>query len=222
MSVVLRKCTICGLEAKNENDLELFERNKNVKYGRINRCKKCRRKPPKPYLKKCRMCGLEAKTETDLINFEKNNRFPFGRMPICKGCFNKNRRERDKIIHPKTDFTIKKNILLKKLSIPIICYFCGLEIKELYGKSPNSLCFHSLDFNHYNWDSKNKVPSHKKCHNSYHSQNSSIETRLKISIANSGNKCYNWKGDNAKPSAKKLRKHSETKLKEKIKLLKTM
>lgn len=219
MSVILRKCTTCGLEAKNESDLDLFERNKNAKYGRINRCKKCRRQLPKPYLRKCRICGLEAHTEEDLQKFMKGKYSFYGRQLICKNCYNKRDRDKNKILHPKSDFIVRKNKLLNNLSRPILCYFCNLEITVLNGKAPDSLCFHSLDFNHDNWSPENKVPAHKKCHNSHHSTHSSVETRLKISLANSGDKCYMWKGDDAKSQAKSIRKRSEERRIRKAKLL---
>jgi len=39
----LRKCYVCGLEAHNEEELELFSQgNKNHKYGKQNLCKDCR------------------------------------------------------------------------------------------------------------------------------------------------------------------------------------
>lgn len=37
----LRKCRKCGIEAVARKDLELFSKNKNYSYGRINLCKKC-------------------------------------------------------------------------------------------------------------------------------------------------------------------------------------
>lgn len=61
----------------------------------------------------------------------------------------------------------------KKLKItvflPQLCHFCGEEITELYGRERDSLCFHSLDEDHDNWNPTNKVPAHKRCHDSYHS-----------------------------------------------------
>ncbi|GAH09295.1 unnamed protein product, partial [marine sediment metagenome] len=39
--MTLRVCIDCGLEAYTEKDLNLFAKNKNGKYGRINHCKKC-------------------------------------------------------------------------------------------------------------------------------------------------------------------------------------
>lgn len=37
----LRRCKSCGLEAHNEEDLELFTKNKGTLYGRENTCRKC-------------------------------------------------------------------------------------------------------------------------------------------------------------------------------------
>ena len=36
MKDYLRKCRVCGLEAKSENDLDLFTLDKNSKYGKSN------------------------------------------------------------------------------------------------------------------------------------------------------------------------------------------
>lgn len=52
--------------------------------------------------------------------------------------------------------------------LPQPCHFCGEEITKLYGRESESLCFHSLDGNHDNWDPSNKVPSHYGCHSSFH------------------------------------------------------
>jgi hypothetical protein len=41
MSESLRKCRVCGLEANNENELNLFIIYKKRKYGRDNICRKC-------------------------------------------------------------------------------------------------------------------------------------------------------------------------------------
>ncbi len=37
----LRKCSKCGLEAHNEEDLKLFSKNKKSRFGRKKICKKC-------------------------------------------------------------------------------------------------------------------------------------------------------------------------------------
>jgi len=44
MSQWLRKCKGCGLEALNEEELDLFVQSKDSKYGRANICKPCRQK----------------------------------------------------------------------------------------------------------------------------------------------------------------------------------
>ncbi len=49
MSVPLRKCKKCGLEARTEKDLELFYPNKKCKYGRTHKCIACMRKYKKEY-----------------------------------------------------------------------------------------------------------------------------------------------------------------------------
>ncbi len=59
----LRKCITCGLEARTEEELELFTKAKLNKYGRRNMCKKCHAKQARGYRKKhfdgkgiCRGC----------------------------------------------------------------------------------------------------------------------------------------------------------------------
>ena len=51
---------------------------------------------------------------------------------------------------------------------PIFCYFCGKQILFYNEKESDCLCVHSLDGNHENWDSRNKVPAHIGCHVSFH------------------------------------------------------
>jgi len=58
--------------------------------------------------------------------------------------------------------------MIKSWSKPLSCYFCGDEIVQLTGRSPECLDIHSLDGNHENWDIKNKTPTHKTCHAEYH------------------------------------------------------
>jgi len=69
------------------------------------------------------------------------------------------------------------------ITIPQICYLCGEEITKKYGKDSDSLCFHSLDGNHDNWDPSNKRPTHKGCHGKYHRKGThhSEETKRKLS-----------------------------------------
>lgn len=44
MNESLRKCSVCGLEAWSEEDLNLFMRDKKMLHGRQNKCKECRNK----------------------------------------------------------------------------------------------------------------------------------------------------------------------------------
>lgn len=48
------------------------------------------------------------------------------------------------------------------------CFFCGKEIIKTEGLDDDSLILHSLDGNHVNWESSNKVPSHNDCHTRWH------------------------------------------------------
>jgi len=52
----------------------------------------------------------------------------------------------------------------------IKCYFCGKPITKISGLVRDALVIHSLDENHENWDSSNKVPTHRACHSSFHNQ----------------------------------------------------
>lgn len=70
------------------------------------------------------------------------------------------------------------------------CYFCGEEIMKFEGMARDALAIHSLDGNHENWDSINKVPAHLGCHSSFH---------------NRGEKNYHWQGDAASDKAKRRR-----------------
>lgn len=38
---IFRKCTQCGVEARNEEDLNLFNKDKRLPHGRTSKCKKC-------------------------------------------------------------------------------------------------------------------------------------------------------------------------------------
>lgn len=49
MSLPLRTCPMCGLEAHNSIDLELFGKSKGSLYGRDNRCRECLSQYQKDY-----------------------------------------------------------------------------------------------------------------------------------------------------------------------------
>lgn len=97
----LRKCRICGVEAHNKQDLELFTKDNDNLYERRQICKKCsnkeviyRKKHPKskpvlPYLRKCLFCGLEAKTVEELELFIEAKQALYGRSNWCKKCASK-------------------------------------------------------------------------------------------------------------------------------------
>lgn len=120
----LRKCRVCGLEAWTQSDLEAFSKDKNLLYGRIPLCKKCRNKEriykknnPKPkivlpYLRKCVDCGLEAHTEKDLELFAPDKKRTYGRVNWCKKCKKLN-----------NDRYMKENPLIEKyISMKSRCY----------------------------------------------------------------------------------------------------
>lgn len=64
----------------------------------------------------------------------------------------------------------------------LTCYFCG-ELVTKRGNNGECLIVHSLDGNHNNWAPENKVPVHRKCHNTIHlkGKSPSEETRRKQS-----------------------------------------
>lgn len=100
MAIILRRCRVCGLEAKNEDDLNRFVKAKERPYGVKNICKSCFNKGlhalPKLYLKKCTICGLEAHTEQELGLFKKRKGGKYGRKNLCKKCHNEiNKKDRE-------------------------------------------------------------------------------------------------------------------------------
>ena len=213
MSEPLRKCRSCGLEAYTEQDLELFVKAKDLPYGRETQCKKCHNehrtklKPQGNYLKKCNTCGLEAKNIEELDLFVKYKNMLFGRRNMCKKC--KNLYNNKKYVKGKFNnlYYRRKRLFLDSLPKPILCYFCREEIVKLDGQESESLHIHSLDGNHDNWDFKNKVAIHGKCHAKLHHLNKpeSIETRKKMSLSRQGKGSYNWQGDEASEGAKYCR-----------------
>ena len=69
-----------------------------------------------------------------------------------------------------------------EIMLPQICFFCG-ELITKRGHKGDCLIVHSLDGNHDNWESSNKVPTHRKCHNTIHLKGShrTEETKRKMS-----------------------------------------
>lgn len=197
MKPYLRICNYCRIKAYNEKDLDLFVKDKDARYGRLNECKKCRnlrkRKnpPPDESLRTCGKCGLKAWRidELDLFVFDK--KFPYEHRPICKKCRNNARRGKRR--------TKKELKIISSFSKPIICNICNELITKLHGKDSDSLHLHSIDGNHENWYPENKTPIHHKCHISFHC---------------SGNKHYLWKGGISK-NIKKYKKEWYRKRKEK-------
>jgi len=61
----LRKCHVCGLEAKTINELKNFKRRKHCKYGHANICKKCEKQLSHERYKKIRLhhiyLGMKAR-----------------------------------------------------------------------------------------------------------------------------------------------------------------
>jgi len=75
----------------------------------------------------------------------------------------------------------------------MVCFFCDEPITKMYGLGPDSLLIHSLDGNHENWDSENKVPTHRGCHQRFHiagdrNPSKRPEVAAKISKTRTGSK----------------------------------
>lgn len=78
--MILRKCMKCNLEAKTTDDLLLFVKHKANKYGRENRCLKCKQKDfkewrnkNKNYRKEYHIKNKEQENKNSLI-WLKNNK----------------------------------------------------------------------------------------------------------------------------------------------------
>jgi len=129
-------------------------------------------------LRKCRECSLEAWTEEDLKLFKKQKNLPYGRATWCNKCHSKNQE--------KYKRTKIENEIINNFPKPVICHFCGKEVKKLDELNGESLVIHSLDDNHDNWASENKTPAHRRCHTKFHSPSKNPEVAKKISIALTG------------------------------------
>lgn len=88
MEKPLRKCIICGKEAKTEKELDLFLKSSFSKYGRQNKCKLCNSppRPPPSYLRKCLTCGLEAHSLEELNLFIQSPNSKYKHLNRCKKC----------------------------------------------------------------------------------------------------------------------------------------
>lgn len=71
-------------------------------------------------------------------------------------------------LHPcHCPYNVEKNKMNTNVKEKI-CVFCGNPIIKMEGRDSDSLAVHSLDGNHNNWNSENKVFSHYGCHNRFH------------------------------------------------------
>jgi len=132
-------------------------------------------------LRVCRECGLIAFTEKELNLFRKASMAAYGRSTMWQECSNRLGSEK---------YWRSKKELIEGFGGPLICHFCGEEITKLKGGDKESLVIHSLDGNHRNWESSNKVPTHLRCHSRYEQQ---------------GSRSSQWKGDKASDEAKARR-----------------
>lgn len=75
----LRKCRTCGTCAKNAEELELFVKSKDSKFGRYNLCKKCHtesdtnRNSNNSLDKRCRKFGITADEYNNFISIQNNS-----------------------------------------------------------------------------------------------------------------------------------------------------
>ena len=133
-------------------------------------------------LRVCRVCGLDAFTEAGLELFVRNKKSAHGYLNLCKMCHRADIKQR---IYRTAEFI---EVFRKRSPNRLIwCHFCSEEVIRLTGSRSDSLVIHSLDEDHENWNHTNKVPTHYGCHSRYH---------------NTGEKSFNWKGDEASYQAK--------------------
>ena len=129
-------------------------------------------------LRTCKDCGLQALTFDDLTLFLSRKNLPYGRANWCKKCYAKYAKSR----YPSQ----KMREAIDNLEHPSYCYFCGKEITKLSGLRGDCVTIHSLDGNHNNWSSDNKVPAHRSCHTAFHLNHRKPEIYKKVSQALTG------------------------------------
>ena len=85
MSIILRKCKVCGKEAHDEEDLKLFRVGQKNKYNRRNICKKCYNASPRT---KVMRDESNRKTNPKHFYFKDHNILPKNnpRTNICSNC----------------------------------------------------------------------------------------------------------------------------------------
>ena len=81
---ILRKCRVCGIEAIEKEDLNLFRTNTKSKYSKDNHCKDCHRKEGRDYWKtgngretRLKKYGITPKEYNKMFKKQK------GRCKIC-------------------------------------------------------------------------------------------------------------------------------------------
>jgi len=184
-------------------------------------------------LRICKICKIGAYTQKELDGFIKDKRCFYGRRNICKKCWNEYNSKWKRENNYSTIDTETRRKVIDGFKKPITCYFCSEKIMKMNGRESHSFIIHSLDGNHNNWKTENKVPAHSGCHTAFHTSNRkkrrltleerqqisksltgrklTEEHKKKISLALRGEKHYNWKGDKAKPKSIKHRKWIERK-----------
>jgi len=152
MSVILRKCKDCGLEAHAEKELEIFSNGSpRSKHGKTNLCKPCNTKRSlmryryseyvnvKNFfnmiispLRKCKFCGLEAWEKEELGLFESASgiRGTHGKYNVCKPCYSENYIKKETSLRR---MNFKNQIIrLNKNPRTNVCSTCGKSYpKEL-------------------------------------------------------------------------------------------
>ena len=113
--IALRKCKVCGLEAHNESDLELFNIQPKGKYGRKELCKQCKSKAHDPKKKKNadlkRLYGITLNEYDDLLKEQ-------GYMCACCGTDNPRGKGRFVVDHCHTTGEVR-GLLCSKCNIGI-------------------------------------------------------------------------------------------------------
>lgn len=80
----LRTCRDCGVQANSEDQLDLFRKNSNMKYGRDNHCKGCHRETGREYWKSDK--GRDKRLKKYGITVQDYNRMYSEQEGCCAIC----------------------------------------------------------------------------------------------------------------------------------------
>lgn len=133
---ILRKCSICGLEAHTPDELENFVKHIECKYGRRETCKVCYRKLARKGGRYYSPISKEYRRRWRIENHDKIQRYVRTYRQSTRGrmMYNKEMRR----YHIKHPMVVKARQLAKKIPIQSDCTICG---------SSNCLQRHHDDYN---------------------------------------------------------------------------